>query len=80
MDRRQANLRMAGTLLFGAVAATPAGCGSEGSNPTPTDSAVYDIALTVSGSSSLPACTPALAGEVAYVASPPGLVKCLATG
>lgn len=80
MNRGQANLRMAGTLLVGAVAATPGGCGSEGSNPTPTDSAVYDIALTVSGSSSLPACTPALAGEVAYVASPPGLVKCLATG
>jgi hypothetical protein len=62
----------------GMVTAVLAACGSGASTTETTSSATaaYTVSLTVPGASNLPTCTPALAGQVAYVALPSSLWKC----
>ena len=66
--------------LTGAFVVTTLGaCGSGHSGSlayTRPDNGVYSVELSVQTTANLPACTSALAGNVAFVASPPSLWQC----
>jgi hypothetical protein len=67
------NTRILIAVVCSSFSISQGGCGSSGRGTTPD---VYSIALTVPAATALPACTPSLAGTVAYVISPPRLLKC----
>src|SRR5580704_15373856 len=67
--------------VFGSALATLTGCGQAASvsstSPVPLpDGGVYDVSFETSTPSSLPKCTSALAGTVAYVSSSSTLWSC----
>ena len=52
-------------------------CREAGPPAPPATDGVYDVSLTVATPASLPKCTPALSGNVAFAASPPSLWSCV---
>jgi hypothetical protein len=61
---------------IGLVAVSAGGCSSKPAASTSPTDGVYSVELTAATPSSLPKCTFALFGNVAFVASPPSLWSC----
>src|SRR5664279_501922 len=74
------NLKSSGSVLVvsGVFALAGFSCAPERqpAGQSASEATAYSVALTAATSNALPKCTAALAGNVAYVASPAGLWRC----